>query len=152
MRWRWLDASLQERVASKRLTAVANNRADADYLTNYTGIRPAHVPSACSYIPAYSGRKPAVVVCSKRDTLAKEICAELSHEAIPLRAGLGPRFSWAQLYEHRALVVVPYNVSIMSLCEHYSACAPVYVPDRAFLKRLMAENPREVLSISPSHR
>ena len=34
----------------------------------------------------------------------------------------------------------------MALCEHYSACAPIYVPDRAFLKRLMHEHPADVLS------
>jgi hypothetical protein len=42
--------------------------------------------------------------------------------------------------------VIPYNVSIMSICEHYSAGAPIYIPTRDFLKQLMAEHPAEVLS------
>jgi hypothetical protein len=34
----------------------------------------------------------------------------------------------------------------MALFEHYAACAPIYVPERQFLKRLMAEHPIDVLS------
>jgi hypothetical protein len=146
-RWDWLNERFHHDVAVSSLNIVANNRADADYVANYTGIRPAHIPSACSYIaPTYIGRRRPVVVCTKRDALAQTICAELEREAIPQRAGLGLRYTWAELYEHRALVVIPYNVSIMSLCEHYSACAPTYVPTRAFLKQLMAQYPDEVLS------
>ena len=62
-RWAWLDASLAQGVDEGWLTLAANNRADADYLENYTGLRAAWIPSACSYIaPNYTGRKPAVVV------------------------------------------------------------------------------------------
>jgi hypothetical protein len=146
-RWDWLDDALKKGGDDGSLTVVANNRADADYLTNYTGLRPMHVPSACIYVgQAYRGRKPQVVVCTKRDVLAKEICAELKEDAIPLRAGLGKSYAWDELYDHRALVVIPYNSSIMSLFEHYSACAPVYVPTRPFLKQLMREHPAEALS------
>ena len=42
-------------------------------------------------------------------------------------------------------MLIPYNVSVMALFEHYSACAPVYVPSRDFMKQLMAEHPDEVL-------
>ena len=94
----------------------------------------------------YSGRSSPVVVATKRDGLAQTIAANLKCEALPLRAGLGKRYSWSQLYEHRAIVVIPYNVSIMSVFEHYSACAPIYVPTRDFLKRLMKQYPDEVLS------
>jgi hypothetical protein len=146
-RWDWLDEGLRRAVDARSLTVIANNRADADYLENYTGLRPAYVPSACSYIaPTYRGRRPAVVVCTKRDVLAKSICNELKQEAIPLRAGLGKRYAWADLYDYRALVVIPYNTSLMSLFEHYSACAPVYVPSRPFLGELMKDHPAEVLS------
>lgn len=145
-RWAWLDESLRAGVEGGTLTLVANNRADADYLANYTGLRPPAIPSACAYVPRYTGTKPAVVVASKRDTLARSVAAELRHDAIALRAGLGKRYTWEELYDHRALVVVPYNVSVMSIFEHYTACAPVYVPTPEFLKELMAEHPTEVLS------
>jgi hypothetical protein len=146
-RWDWLDDRLRGGTESGRLTLVANNRVDADYVANYTGIRPAHIPSACSYLASsYTGNRKPVVVCTKRDVLAQAICHKLAHEAIPLRAGLGKRYSWSDLYDHRALVIIPYNTSLMSLFEHYAACAPIYVPTRAFLKQLMAEYPDEVLS------
>jgi len=146
-RWKWLDEGLQRGTESGWLTLVANNRADADYVANYAGIQPTHIPSACSYVAAsYTGARKPVVVCTKRDVLGRAICAELTQEAIPLRAGLGKRYSWSDLYDHRALVVIPYNTSLMSLFEHYSACAPIYVPTRGFLKQLMADHPAEVLS------
>jgi hypothetical protein len=146
VRWDWLDDGLRRGVESGRLTLVANNRADADYVANYTGIQPIHIPSACSYVASYTGGRKPVVVCTKRDILARAICDELTHEAIPLRAGLGKRYLWSDLYDHKALVVVPYNTSLMSLFEHYAACAPIYVPTRTFLKQLMVDHPAEVLS------
>jgi hypothetical protein len=146
-RWDWLDDGLRRGAESGRLTLVANNCADADYVANYTGIHPTHIPSACSYVASsYTGNRKPVVICTKRDVLGRAVCAELTQEAIPLRAGLGKRYSWSDLYDHRALVVIPYNASLMSLFEHYSACAPIYVPNRAFLKQLMADHPEEVLS------
>lgn len=146
-RWDWLDSSFQEATEARSLYLVANNRADADYVANHTGIQPPHIPSACTYVGVtYTGTRPSVVVCTKRDVLAKAICDQLKHDAIPLRAGLGKRYAWSRLYEERAVVLIPYNVSYMSLFEHYTACAPIYVPARAFLKQLMAEYPDEVLS------
>ena len=145
--WDWLDEGLREGVAEGWLTLAANNRADADYVANYTGLKPAYIPSGCAYIaPTYTGRLRPAVVAAASERLAAEICQELRQEAVPLRTALGRRYTWAQLYDHRAIVLIPYNVSIMSLFEHYSACAPVYVPDRTFLKHLMATHPREVLS------
>ena len=144
--WDWLDARFRAAAADGWLTLVANNRADADYLDAYAGLRPIHIPSACTYPGlTYTGRREPVAVCT-RDELARKIAAELRHDAIPLRAGLGARYSQADLYDCRALVFIPYNVSIMALFEHYTACAPIYVPDRPFLKTLMAKYPADVLS------
>jgi hypothetical protein len=145
--WEWLNASLRRGVSEGWLTLVANNRADADYLENYSGLHARHIPSACSYIGVeYTGSRAPVVICTGNDELANSIASELRHDAIPLRAGLGAQHSKTDLYDYRALVFIPYNVSIMALFEHYSACAPIYVPDRAFLKTLMQEHPADVLS------
>jgi hypothetical protein len=145
--WEWLDERFRIGVESGWLTLVANNRADADYLTNYSGLTPTYIPSACSYgAESYTGGKSAAVICTPNDDLADAIRRELRQEAIPLRAGLGPRYDQAALYDQRALVLIPYNVSTMALFEHYSACAPIYVPERAFLKKLMASYPKDVLA------
>jgi hypothetical protein len=145
--WEWLDSGLQRGVRDGWLTLVANNRADADYLENYTGLAAEHIPSAGTYTGlTYTGRTPAVVVCTTGSGLADTVVRALEHDAVPLRSGLGARYSQAELYDHRALVFIPYNVSIMALFEHYTACAPIYVPDRAFLKELMVRHPADVLS------
>jgi hypothetical protein len=145
--WGWLNESLRQGVDDGWLTVIANNRADADYLQAYTGLRPRTIPSACSYIaPTYTGRKSTAIVCAGRNEFAEVVCGELTGDVAPLRSALGPRYAWAQLYEHKALVFIPYNASIMALFEHYSACAPIYVPSREFLKSLAAQYPTEVLS------
>jgi hypothetical protein len=128
------------------LTLVANNLADRDYVASYTGLTATHVPSACAYPElTYTGRKRETVI-STGDALAQEIAAQLKQPAVPLRTALGPRYSQADLYDQRSIVFIPYNVSIMALFEHYAACAPIYVPNRAFLKELMAGYPKDVLS------
>lgn len=146
-RWDWLDESFRQGVADGWLTLAANNRADADYLENYTGLKPSYIPSACSYTAGkYTGDKSAVAICTPNDALARTICDQLKQQAIPQRAALGKRYSQADLYAQRALVVIPYNVSLMSLFEHYAAGAPLYVPDPGFLKQLQREYPDDVLS------
>lgn len=145
--WAWLDDRLRKAVADGWLTLVANNRADADYLENYTGLRATHIPSICAYTAsAYTGRRSDVLVCTKSAVLATEIVRKLSTRAVALRGDRPHRYEHADVYDHRALVFIPYNVSLMSLFEHYTACAPIYVPTRTFLKRLMAEHPDDVLS------
>jgi len=144
--WEWVDDRFRAGVADGWLTLVANNRADADYLEAFTGIRPTHIPSACAYTElTYTGGRPEVVICSG-DELGREVAAGLRHPAVPLRGGLGPRYSQHDLYDCRALVFIPYNVSIMALFEHYTACAPIYVPAPSFLKELAAKYPADVLS------
>jgi hypothetical protein len=145
--WEWLDDGLRRGVDKGWLTLIANNRADADYIENYTGLRPAHVPSACAYVKEeYTGRTPAAVISTNDDELARSIGNELRHDTVPLRGGLGRHYSQADLYDYRALVFIPYNVSLMTLFENYTACAPIYVPERDFLKRLAVEHPTAVLS------
>jgi hypothetical protein len=145
--WEWLDEGLRAGVDEGWLTLVANNRADADYLESYTGLTAAHVPSACTYTGlTYTGRTPGVVVCTNGERLAADAVRELKHAAVPLRGGLGTRYSQADLYDREARVFIPYNVSIMALFEHYTACAPIYVPERALLKQLTTEYPDDVLS------
>lgn len=145
--WEWLDERLRAGVAEGWLTLAANNRADADYLEHYTGLKPAHIPSACSYTGlTYTGTQRPVVMYAGRDRFGAELAEKLRHEAVAPHAALGARFSWADLYDQRAVVFLPYNVSVMALCELYTACMPIYVPARALLKDLMREYPADVLS------
>jgi hypothetical protein len=145
--WDWLDERLRTGVEEGWLTLVANNRADADYLASYSGLNAAHIPSACTYTGlTYTGGRRPVVIFTGFERLAIELVPKLRHEAIAPRAALGRIYSWSDLYDHRAIVFIPYNVSIMALCEQYTACMPIYVPTRSFLKELMREYPADVLS------
>jgi hypothetical protein len=145
-RWRWLDEMLREGVESGSLTLTANNRADADYVANYTGLNPAYVPSACTYTGAtYTGRRSVSLIATLHEELGRAISRELSADALPFREALGSGYEWESFYDCRALILLPYNVSTMTLFEAYSACMPIYVPDRDFLKQLAAEHPDDVL-------
>jgi hypothetical protein len=145
--WEWLDERLRSGVADGWLTLTANNRADADYLEHYTGLTAAHIPSACSYTGlTYTGTKRPVVFYTGREPFAVELTEKVRHEAIAPHTALGRIFSWNDLYDQRAIVFIPYNVSVMALFEMYTACVPLYVPARAFLKELMQRHPRDVLS------
>lgn len=144
--WDWLDERLRRGTEAGWLTLVANNRADVAYVERFTGLKPAYIPSGCSYTGlTYTGRRPEVVISGTTDDLALSIGKRLGHPAVPLRAGVGARYSWADLYDHRAIVFIPYNISVMALFEQYTAGVPTYVPSRPFLKQLQTEHPREVL-------
>lgn len=145
-RWRWLNAALQEGIEAGWLTLVANNRADADYLANYTGVTAAYIPSSCAYTKGmYSGSRDVSVVASFGEQVARDAVGELKQTALPLRKALGRSYGWDDLYDCRALILIPYNVSTMTLFEAYTACMPIYVPSKKFLKKLTASYPGEVM-------
>ena len=48
---------------------------------------------------------------------------------------LYPHFEYSDLVKHRAIVLIPYQVSIMSLFEYYRMCIPLFVPSTALLAK-----------------
>jgi hypothetical protein len=50
---------------------------------------------------------------------------------------LNGRYSWTDLYNFKGLIIIPYEISTMSIFEYYSANIPLIFPSKTFLKILI---------------
>ena len=140
-----LNSCLQRLYAKKLLIPIVNNKADRDYLKLGTGIDSIYIPSLCLYTKciydfSYSQTKPFV---------------SYNTHQIPLIEGVDQRpekFDWKwMLCEHRALIQLPYEISIMSIFEQYSSYIPLFFPSKTFYKQLILEHKADMATYSGSY-
>lgn len=112
-----------------QLIAVSNNKGDREYLHEATGVNSLHIPSLCKYTNAeYAPTKKEFILFSKQKINAIE-------GLLPYKT-LG-RYSWEELYSYQGFVHLPYEISTMSIFEHYSANVPLFMPSPRLLKDLL---------------
>lgn len=112
-------ACLRRMHASGQLIAFASNKADQEYLRLGSGITLPCLPSLCRY----TGMKHD----AQKDTFFWYSGTSLA-PASRLFTLRGAPFAWSDLQRYRGIVHVPYESSTMSLCEHYTAGIPLFVP------------------------
>ena len=104
------------------LTIVSNNKADQLYTQLGCGLHSRYLPSLCLYTnTTYTPTKPTFLLYSGR----------FSH---PLLTPKPDRHEWSDLTSYRGLVHVPYEVSLMSLFEQFSAGCPLFFPSKTYWK------------------
>ena len=127
--WEFFNAILVDLHKAGMLLLSANSLFDKVYTEMYLGIPCRYIPSICAY--------------RKTRPCTRDICAGWWRKSIKHIAGvahanslLGPRFVWDDLAACKAILHVPYNVSIMSFFEHYSASIPIFAPSKSLLPKL----------------
>ena len=112
---------LAEMVESGQIITIANNKYDSAYYEAYVGGNWKHIPNICEHTRAKY--KPTVdefvMSTGSRSYYRPKGSIHISD--------LG-RYSWEYLYSHKAIAHVPYNVSIMSIFEQYTANVPLFFP------------------------
>ena len=128
---------------------VANNQYDAAYVEYFTGIRPQVLPSLCRNTGGslwswpVSRRQVLLDVCDDvrcppfRQTAMRKLVGSLQHlhaaqsaakwELAELRR-LYPTYTFEDLAQHPAIVLFPYQVSVMSLFERRAMGIPMFAP------------------------
>jgi hypothetical protein len=131
-----LNACLRRLNEKGLLIPISNNIADRDYLYLGTGIRSFHIPSLCIYTniehdPVYALNRRPMISCMHED------CVPLD---VPVDPKPKHRYEWSDIMQRKALICIPYEVSTMSLFEHYSSGVPIFIPSKAFYKDLILSN------------
>lgn len=120
----WLDNKLKNMIDSGQIIPITNNKYDRYYCEYFLERDFKHIPSLCNYTNSkYSGIKDAIVS-------GRSIIDGFNHIS-----SLG-RFTWADLYSHKAIIHIPYNASVMSIFEQYTANVPLFFPTIDFGKKL----------------
>lgn len=136
--WECFNILLRDMWKIKKLFPVANNVYDKQYFEYFTGLPCAHIPSMCAYTGMrYSPKKKLPLVYSKKQVM------ELKKSSVWIE-NIRP-YKWSDIESYPAIVHFPYNVSTMSIFEHYNAGIPMAFPSLKYLKELYQHSPIEVM-------
>lgn len=117
------------------LIAVSNNKADQKYTLLGCNILTKHIPSLCAYTGIRYNPTRTTFLCYTGNLP--------NHPLITKRSELGSSFQWSDIGNFKGIIHIPYEISTMSMFEHYSAGIPLFFPS----KQLMLEK-YNVTSIS----
>lgn len=121
---RVLNDSIRRMTEKRQLTIVSNNKADQLYTLRGTGVFPQWIPSLCAY--THIEYKPT------RNTF---LCYTGQIPTHPLLEKRPNRFEWKDLGTYKGIVHFPYEISTMSMFEHFTAGLPLFFPSKAFWKQ-----------------
>lgn len=139
--WAEWNENLKRIAGDKKNLVAANNLYDARYIEYFTGIKPVVMPSWKPMKATWTGISDDIIVAEMHvlvDSYREEIWQNLqsvSSRFVDLRQKY-PTYKFAQLCQNTAVLHMPYQVSIMSLFEHYGMGIPVLVPSPTFLWEL----------------
>jgi hypothetical protein len=136
-------STMQKAIESKKLIVTANNKYDAHYFNFLTGTTPEHIPSLCAYTSLQYNpglhSKNVLIYAEKRLDKSK---IDFSYD---LKNNLPHGYKWNELLKYKAIVHFPYQLSTMSIFEHYTANIPLFFPSEELIHRLYLSG-QDVLS------
>lgn len=125
MRSKWHEC-LNRLNSRGRLTIVSNNKADQLYTKLGCGIESKYIPSLCLYTKtSYNPTKPTFLCYSGNFQ---------ENPLFTLKKNLPQRYEWSDITSFRGIVHYPYEVSLMSVFEQFTAGCPLFFPTKAFWK------------------
>lgn len=108
------------------LTIVSNNKADQLYTKLGCGLESHYIPSICLYTnTVYTPTKPTFLCYN--GTFA-------DHPLITQKKDLSHPHEWSDITSFRGIINTPYEVSLMSVFEQFSAGCPLFFPSKAYWK------------------
>ncbi|HSX13421.1 MAG TPA: hypothetical protein VLE96_03265 [Chlamydiales bacterium] len=143
----WLNNYLKDGVARNKIFVVSNNKADQAYLKHYTGIESEWIPNLCAYTNAkYTGNTEGFIFHTQNDFMLPILTDLWGKTPLIQNANLPERYRWPKLYDFKGIVHFPYQVSIMSLFEQYTANVPLFFPSKDFMRALRGMYSGRILS------
>lgn len=108
------------------LTIVSNNRAHEEYTRLGCGISPIYVPSLCLYTnTTYTPTRPTFLLVNGNLP---------DHPLVTRKSDLPSPHQWSDITSFRGVINFPYDVSLMSMFEHFTAGCPLFFPSKAYWK------------------
>jgi hypothetical protein len=106
------------------LIPVSNNKADQEYTRLGCGIQTTHIPSLC----AYTGIKytPTRQTFLGWGSLPK-------HPLITPKSALGDPYKWSDISQFKGVIMIPYEISTMSMFECFSGGMPLFFPSKQMI-------------------
>ncbi|CAF3644643.1 unnamed protein product [Rotaria sp. Silwood1] len=138
--WTKLNTNLQIIASDPRNVIAGNNLYDAEYIRYFTGIKTIVLPSLCAYTKAsYKPRfqKPFIIANMNAKSFRSKFMSLLTDSFKRMKISVRVRhirdiykvhYQYFQLAQHPGIIYIPYQVSVMSLFEHYRMNIPLFFP------------------------
>jgi glycosyltransferase involved in cell wall biosynthesis len=128
--WDKLDHCLKRLQQNGKLIGVSNNKGDMEFLKLGNGVITTHLPSLCLYTNSkYSPSYDQFIIHNNGNTPIIEGTIQ--------KKELGEKYKWETMYKYKGIIHIPYELSLMSIFEEYSANIPLLFPSKKFLKELI---------------
>jgi len=125
MRVRWNEC-LDRLNSHGLLTIVSNNKADQLYTRLGCGLPSRYIPSLCLYTNTqYAPTKPTFLVYNG---------SFAPHPLLTFKKDLPHPHEWKDITSFRGVINHPYEVSLMSCFEHFTAGCPLFFPSKTYWK------------------
>ena len=153
--WNRLNINLHAITSRPGNVLAANNMYDAEYLKHFTCIdEVAIIPNICEYVgTVYSPTRPEYLIGPSRlSEGGKQIIEgeggflhylqtnKVSRMKFATIRSLYTHYTYTDIASHPGLILIPYQVSIMSLFEYYAMHIPVFVPSLDLLIKWQMDN------------
>lgn len=108
------------------LTIVSNNKADQLYTRLGCGLQSTYIPSLCLYTNTKYAPTKSTFLCYNGDFP--------DHPLLTRKKDLPHPHEWSDITAFRGIINYPYEVSLMSAFEHFTAGCPLFFPSKAYWK------------------
>ena len=136
-RLEWLRSGLSRMHEKGLLVPVANNRLDQAVSERYFPFRWKHIPSLCDYMTGtYEPENEEALLWFRGSPQLENHYRSL--HGIDANFSISERYDRATIRFSKAVVHIPYQLSIMSAFEHYAQGIPMLVPSSVYLREMAA--------------
>lgn len=132
--WEYLNDYLRKGIDSGMIIPVANSIYDKKYFEFFVKRDCKLIPSLCEYTK--SDYNPPIRMTTQFLMYSRLNIALPSN--IVNKDSLG-KHEWQDIANYNGIIMLPYNCSIMSIFEYYTANIPLFAPTKEFMKTLYAD-------------
>jgi hypothetical protein len=108
------------------LTIISNNKGDQAYTQKGAGIPTQYIPSLCLYTNTQYSPTKSTFLCVNGSLP--------SHPLVTDKKDLPSPHEWKDITSFRGIINFPYEVSLMSAFEHFTAGCPLFFPSKTYWK------------------
>jgi hypothetical protein len=138
--WEWINKGLQRLRDKNLLITISNNLFDQLYLKKGANIDSVHIPSLCLYTNVdYNVINENRMQYLLYSSLKQEFSNVLNLNNVININHIKP-YDYIDLIKAKAIINIPYEISTMSIFEHYSMNIPLIFPSKEFLKQMYKNN------------
>lgn len=120
------------------LIPVSNNKADALYSKVGYNLETVHIPSLCAYTQMKYNPKNVTnntfLLYHSTKEIEDLLFTHHNKELITKKSDLPQPFKWEDIPKYRGVVHFPYEISTMSMFEHYTAGIPLFFPSIKYME------------------